>query len=49
MNSWSELNDKIDAAIALGPRFFAEKAYNAKQKVHRWSMICVCLRSSAAK
>ena len=35
MNSWSELNDKIDAAIALGPRFFAEKAYNAKQKVHR--------------
>ena len=35
MNSWSELNDKIDAAMALGPRFFAAKAYNAKQKVHR--------------
>jgi hypothetical protein len=44
MNSWKELDDKIEAAIAFGPRFFAEKAYNAKQKVHR---LVDDLRSSA--
>ena len=35
LQSWRELNDKIDFALELGPQFFAERAREAKAIVKR--------------
>jgi hypothetical protein len=35
LQSWRELNDKIDFALGLGPKFFGERAREAKATVKR--------------
>ena len=35
LDSWNEMNYKIDLALELGPQFFSDRAREAKEKVYR--------------
>jgi hypothetical protein len=35
LDSWSDINDRIEMAMELGPVFFSERAQDAKAKVYR--------------